>query len=443
MMKMLKKHYEKFIFIFLLLIFLLLLGVQALSSDEQQQVTIPPVKNDYAKINFDDDKYHAEKHFRNISGDVSLKSVDKKDEKKKGAYSEIDLLAPPKLARCPHFEQEHLIPISDFPADEKEVRKKKCSACNSPFDYVPPEIYELSSAAQSLKDSDNDGIPDDEEKKAGLNPQNPNDVNEDADKDGFSNLEEYRLGTMMNNPKSRPSYATKLFVKEIHETPIGIKVTRFTNDKDEKNPEKWMVQLSSVTVIKRTNSKGKVRENSKLTTPRTRIGREIKKVGTDGHTYIVERIIPKFGDKDGNRVNISTVVLKRVDTGELYTAAPGQDFIDPKKDVVFECQLPAGLIQSPNKEGKGIFVKIGTEFKIGNNETGIDVFTTVSAERNLEAKNSEDRMKAKVMQKVSGGSVYFDVKTLSEYGNNMASDRENDNGNVNGGTQDQGSIGQF
>ena len=245
---------------------------------------------------------------------------------------------------------------------------------------------------------------------------------------------------MMNNPKSRPSYATKLFVKEIHETPIGIKVTRFTNDKDEKNPEKWMVQLSSVTVIKRTNSKGKVRENSKLTTPRTRIGREIKKVGTDGHTYIVERIIPKFGDKDGNRVNISTVVLKRVDTGELYTAAPGQDFIDPKKDVVFECQLPAGLIQSPNKEGKGIFVKIGTEFKIGNNETGIDVFTTVSAERNLEAKNSEDRMKAKVMQKVSGGSVYFDVKTLSEYGNNMASDRENDNGNVNGGTQDQGSI---
>ena len=443
MLKMMKKHYEKFIFIFLLLIFLLLLGVQALSENMQQQDVFPPPRKDYAKIDFTDDKYDAEKHFRNISGNVSPKLAAKKDEKKKEMYSEIDLLAPPKLARCPVAEQEHLIPVTDFPADEKEIGKKKCSACNAPLNYVPPEVYELSSTAQSLKDTDNDGIPDDEEKKAGLNPQNPNDADADLDKDGFSNKEEYRLGTMMNNAKSRPSYATKLFVKEIHETPIGIKITRFINDNDEKNPEKWTVQLASVTVIRRKTSRGKVTETRNQRTFKVRKGREVKKAGTDGHTYVVEQIIPKFGDKDGNRVNISTVVLKRVDTGELYTATPGQDFIDPKKDIVFECQLPADLIQSPNKEAKGIFVKIGTEFKIGNNETGVDVFTTVSAERNLEAKNSEDRMKAKVMQKVSGGSVYFDVKTLSEYGNNMASDRENDNGNVNGGTQNQGSIGRF
>ena len=443
MMKMLKKHYEKFLFIFLLLIFLLLFGFQVLSlSDEKQEDKIPAPRRDYQSFDFSNDKYDSEKLFRNVSGNISLKKSASANAASKDAemYSEIDMLAPPKLARCPVDGQEHLIPITDFPADNKEIGKKKCSSCNAPLNYVPPELYNLSETAQSLKDTDQDGIPDDEEKKAGLNPQNPNDADADLDKDGFSNKEEYRLGTMMNNAKSRPSYATKLFVKEIHETPIGIKITRFINDNDEKHPEKWTVQLASVTVIRRKNSRGKVTETRNQRTFKVRKGREVKKAGTNGHTYVIEQIIPKFGDKDGNRVNISSVVLKRVDNGELYTATPGQDFIDPKKDIVFECQLPEDLVQSSNKEVKGIFVKIGTEFKIGNNETGVDVFTTVSAERNLEAKNSEDRMKAKVMQKVSGGSVYFDVKTLSEYGNNVASEDENDNGIR---TQNQGSIKQF
>ena len=283
-----------------------------------------------------------------------------------------------------------------------------------------------------MKDTDNDGIPDDEEKKVGLNPQNPNDAVLDLDKDGFTNLEEYRLGTMINNPKSRPSYATKLFVKEIKETPIGIKVTRFLNDNDEKNTEKWTVQLSSETVIRKKNSRGKVTERRVQRTFKVRVGREVKNAGTDGRTYIVERIIPKFGDKDGNRVNISTVVLKRVDTGELFSAAAEQDFIDPKKAVLFELQLPEHLVPSFNKEAGGIYVKIGEEFKIGNGDTGIDVFSTVSAENHPDAKNAEDRMKAKVQQMINKAAVYFDVKTRSEYGNNTAPEDEN-----------QGTIPQF
>jgi hypothetical protein len=60
------------------------------------------------------------------------------------------------------------------------------------------------------------------------------------------------------------------------------------------------------------------------------------------------------------------------------------------------------------------------------------VFSTVSAENHPDAKNAEDRMKAKVQQMINKAAVYFDVKTRSEYGNNTAPEDEN-----------QGTIPQF
>ena len=45
-----------------------------------------------------------------------------------------------------------------------------------------------------LKDTDQDGMPDEWERKQGLNPAEPDDRNEDQDKDGFTNLEEYLNG---------------------------------------------------------------------------------------------------------------------------------------------------------------------------------------------------------------------------------------------------------
>ena len=49
-------------------------------------------------------------------------------------------------------------------------------------------------------DTDGDGIPDAEEIRLGLNPNNPVDAFEDVDRDGLTNLQEFQQGTNFGNP---------------------------------------------------------------------------------------------------------------------------------------------------------------------------------------------------------------------------------------------------
>jgi len=55
----------------------------------------------------------------------------------------------------------------------------------------PPEYKK----AEAPADSDADGMPDEWEKKYGLNPNDPSDASKDADGDGYTNIEEYINGT--------------------------------------------------------------------------------------------------------------------------------------------------------------------------------------------------------------------------------------------------------
>ena len=51
-------------------------------------------------------------------------------------------------------------------------------------------------------DSDGDGMPDEWERRVGLDPANPSDGNADRDGDGYTNLEEY-LHSLMLQPNRR------------------------------------------------------------------------------------------------------------------------------------------------------------------------------------------------------------------------------------------------
>lgn len=57
--------------------------------------------------------------------------------------------------------------------------------------------------SEVLTDTDGDGMPDEWEKKYGLDPENPVDASEDSDGDGYTNIEEYLNGT---NPKEYIDY---------------------------------------------------------------------------------------------------------------------------------------------------------------------------------------------------------------------------------------------
>jgi hypothetical protein len=51
--------------------------------------------------------------------------------------------------------------------------------------------WPLLRSAEAPRDSDRDGMPDEWEKRHGLNPEDPSDRNDDLDADCFTNLEEY------------------------------------------------------------------------------------------------------------------------------------------------------------------------------------------------------------------------------------------------------------
>lgn len=94
---------------------------------------------------------------------------------------------------------------------------EKCPRCQ--FEQVKKEVVDVNA------DSDGDGMPDDWEKKYGLNPQDPSDADLDSDEDGFTNLEEYRAGTNPVDKSSHTDFATLLAVSKVEATILPLKFT--------------------------------------------------------------------------------------------------------------------------------------------------------------------------------------------------------------------------
>ena len=77
----------------------------------------------------------------------------------------------------------------------KEVREHQGSIIDSQQQVGGwPELK----SAPAPKDSDGDGMPDEWERRYGLNPSDPSDANLDKDHDGYTNVEEYLNGTDPN-----------------------------------------------------------------------------------------------------------------------------------------------------------------------------------------------------------------------------------------------------
>ena len=83
---------------------------------------------------------------------------------------------------------------------------KKCPEC--PFCGLKQEEEK-----KIVIDADGDGLPDEWERKYGLNPNEASDSDEDADGDGFTNTEEYAAGTSPVDKNDHPDYLDSVTVK--------------------------------------------------------------------------------------------------------------------------------------------------------------------------------------------------------------------------------------
>ncbi|MCM8525614.1 MAG: hypothetical protein NE327_03790, partial [Lentisphaeraceae bacterium] len=159
----------------------------------------------------------------------------------------------------------------------------KCPWCKTD---TKPEVI----VAVGKGDKDSDGIPDQDEIKLGLNPEDPKDIYLDADEDGFMNIDEYKADTDLSDPGSHPSVITR---SKLHPRirlttyyPIIFSYFSITDEKDKKT---WDI-YGDIIVNRRKKSIFK-RVNDKI----SEIGYTITDVGKeDGKEFIV---IEKDGEE--------------------------------------------------------------------------------------------------------------------------------------------------
>lgn len=95
---------------------------------------------------------------------------------------------------------------------------KTCSFCGQ----AQPEDPKI---AIVVVDTDNDGVPDEWEKKYNFNPNNPADANSDPDDDCFTNLEEFQCQTNPRDKEDAPPLALKLRLVKVTITPLNLVLT--------------------------------------------------------------------------------------------------------------------------------------------------------------------------------------------------------------------------
>lgn len=183
---------------------------------------------------------------------------------------------------------------------------EKCAFCSA----VQPKEEKIDLAAV---DSDGDGIPDVEELKLKLNPQDGNDADLDNDKDGFTNIEEYLAKTDMNDAKSHPGYESRIALKGIEGTKLRIRAINKMQLPSTKDAEGNTVTHYQVTFVS-VDEEG----NAGETPVRVNDGKEIGKTG-----FIYERCneLPKKQIRVGKNqqlrfIDVSTIDLKRISDGK-------------------------------------------------------------------------------------------------------------------------------
>ncbi|MBQ9694432.1 MAG: hypothetical protein IJV69_06730 [Kiritimatiellae bacterium] len=236
---------------------------------------------------------------------------------------------------------------------------EKCSFCAA----VQPKEEKIDLAAV---DSDGDGIPDVEELKLGLNPQDGNDADLDKDNDGFSNIEEYLAKTDMADAKSHPGYETRIALKKIEGTKLRLRAISKMTLPSTKDAEGKVVPHYQVTFVS-VDEAG----NAGTTPVRVKDGNPI---GKTGFVFVRFNELPKKQIQVGEHkqlrfVDVSTVDLKRTSDNKAITTViydennpewPGDPLLEQRATLEFDVPGVDPVVVAPG----GTFTIKGEKYAV-------------------------------------------------------------------------------
>ena len=177
---------------------------------------------------------------------------------------------------------------------------EKCPACGEAQEK-PVEV---------VLDADNDGLPDEWEKKFGFNPADPSDAAKDFDNDGFTNLEEFEAKTDPVDRKDHPDYLDSLKIQ----LPLKETTLPFVFRRADKIPAGYRLTFFDST------SESAVDKRKKGANVTAVIGEEIGKTG-----FVVKGYTPKSEKRERKgmagkvEVDVSEAVVERVKDKKCVT----------------------------------------------------------------------------------------------------------------------------
>ncbi|MCK4983281.1 MAG: hypothetical protein KAS17_10180 [Victivallaceae bacterium] len=315
-MDFLKRHYEKLILAFFLLVFVFLLIYlidlsKSTHTITKQDLKIPTREPNYRKNDFSHKKYQTSYIF---TKDCTWnKSIARSDKDK--IYT--DLLIPFKCARCPFGNK--VIPRYYFfgPIDHP----RNCPLCDKPLPRPPADDIKINIDEM---DRDNDGIPNVDEIRLGLDPDNPDDALYDPDNDGFPNIYELQKKKKINNSASHPPFYERLHLIEFRETKLPFKLMLVNTNGGKKDPADWVIQINEMI-------RGKSKTKFKYLDDRMTL---------DKTSYTITKIDAKHEEKRRGGTIVkedkSKIYLKSRDGKYTITMQVGKDVYSPKPKAIIE-----------------------------------------------------------------------------------------------------------